>query len=159
MGKFTILAYSGIIRDLLTDDAPRFHSFPNWPRYPRYIHRNTRQPSSRSFDANRNMSKALGTYREDPRRGAELQEVLGELQQCQNSWKSEFVEAQYKGQPSAGIDFAHKESLNTLRDRGCLEACSYGFDSQNCPSLFTVFVRDEVGSVILPYAKARRRDH
>jgi hypothetical protein len=36
--------------------------------------------------------------------------VLGELQQCQNSWKSEFVEAQYKDQPS----------LNTLRDRGCL---------------------------------------
>jgi len=48
MGKSTILAYSRIIRDLLTDDAPRFHSFPNWPRYPRYIHRNTRQRSSRS---------------------------------------------------------------------------------------------------------------
>ncbi|KAN0067197.1 hypothetical protein V8E54_014652 [Elaphomyces granulatus] len=76
----------------------------------------------------RNMSKALGMHREDPRRSkrdataramsVEVQEVLDELERHQDSWKSEFVEAQYKGQSSPGIVFAHKESLNTLRDRG-----------------------------------------
>ncbi|KAN0067417.1 hypothetical protein V8E54_014507 [Elaphomyces granulatus] len=107
----------------------------------------------------RNMSKALGTYQEDPRRsktdvtaraiGAELQDVLGELQRCQNLWKSEFVEAQYKGQPSAGIVFAHKESLNTLRDRGCLAVMDSTHKTVRLKwYLFTVFVRDEVGSWI-----------
>jgi hypothetical protein len=78
----------------------------------------------------RNMSKALGMHREDPRRSkrdataramsAEVQEVLDELERHQDSWKSEFVEAQYKGQSSPGIVFAHKESLNTLRTGAAL---------------------------------------
>ena len=81
----------------------------------------------RKFRAMQMTTQALGVYREDARRsktdatarstGVELQEVLGKLRRCQDSWKSEFAETQYKGQPSAGIVFSHKESLNTLRDR------------------------------------------
>jgi len=80
----------------------------------------------------RNMSKALDMHQGDSRRSktdataAAVQEVLGELGRHQDSWKSEFVEAQYKGQPSPAIVFAHKESLNTP---GQGLPCGHGFDS------------------------------